>query len=65
MKSHPDLIPDTRDYHAEQLEKEREARELPKRQVEALEEIACVAEFLGYLTDEVKKLRIAIELKNS
>ena len=53
------------DAYMEQLEKEREARELPNRQVKALEEIACVAEFLGYLTDEVKKLRIAIELKNS
>ena len=53
------------DAYQEALAKEKEAVELKERQVKALEEIACVAEFLGYLTDEVKKLRIAIELKNS
>ena len=46
-------------------EKELEANELRKREVLALEEITCIPEFLGYLTDEIKKLRIAIELKNS
>ena len=61
-KNYPE--PDTRDYHAEQLEKERRARELPELQLQALREIACIPEFLGYLTDEIKKLRIAIEIKN-
>jgi|TARA_Y100000401_G_scaffold113606_1_gene114503 hypothetical protein len=37
---------------------------LREQEVEALREIACIPEFLGYLTDEIKKLRIAIEIKN-
>jgi len=48
----------------EALAKEKAAVELKERQVRALEEIACIPEFLGYLTDEIKKLRIAIEIKN-
>ena len=58
------LKPDTKDYYMEQLEKERRARELPELQLQALREIACIPEFLGYLTDEIKKLRIAIEINN-
>ena len=46
----------------ERIEKERYDNELREREVKALEEIACISEFLGYLTEEVKNLRIAIEI---
>jgi len=41
-------------------EKEVEAFEFRKKEILALEEIACIPEFLGYLTDEIKKLRLAL-----
>ena len=56
------------DAYYEQLEKREYDKGLREREVKALEtmagEITCIPEFLGYLTDEVKKLRIAIEIKN-
>ena len=42
----------------EALAKEKAAVELKERQVQALEEIATIPEFLGYLADEIKKLRL-------
>tara|TARA_Y100000361_G_C11025182_1_gene271762 strand:+ start:94 stop:291 length:198 start_codon:yes stop_codon:yes gene_type:complete len=52
------------DAYYEQLEKMSRDKTLREQEVEALREIACIPEFLGYLTDEIKKLRIAIEIKN-
>ena len=48
------------DAYYEQLEKREYDKGLRERQVKAMEEIACIPEFLDHLTNEIKELRLVL-----